>query len=59
MAQRQLCQLVERAIDELPCEFRTVLVARVVEGMSVEETAAVFDLRRRPSRRGCTGQDAC
>jgi RNA polymerase sigma-70 factor, ECF subfamily len=45
MAQQQLCQLVERAIDELPCEFRTVLMARVVEGMSVEETAAAFDLQ--------------
>jgi RNA polymerase sigma-70 factor, ECF subfamily len=45
MAQRQLCQLVERAIDDLPHDFRTVLVARVVEGMSVEETAAVFGIR--------------
>ena len=39
MAQREICQLVEHAIDELPQEFRTVLVARVIEGMSVEETA--------------------
>jgi RNA polymerase sigma-70 factor, ECF subfamily len=45
MAQQQLCQLVERAIDELPCEFRTVLIARVIEGMSVEETAVAFDLQ--------------
>jgi RNA polymerase sigma-70 factor (ECF subfamily) len=45
MAQRQLCQLVERAIDDLPHDFRTVLVARVVEGMSVEETAAAFGIR--------------
>ena len=45
MAQKQLCQLVERAIDELPCEFRAVLVARVIEGMSVEETASAFDLQ--------------
>jgi RNA polymerase sigma-70 factor, ECF subfamily len=45
MAQQQLCQLVERAIDELPCKFRTVLMARVIEGMSVEETAAAFDLQ--------------
>jgi RNA polymerase sigma-70 factor (ECF subfamily) len=45
MAQRQLCQLVERAIDELPYEFRTVLIARIIEGMSVEETAAAFDLQ--------------
>ncbi len=45
MAQRQLCQLVERAIDALPFEFRTILIARVIEGMSVEETAAAFDLQ--------------
>lgn len=45
MAQRQLCELVERAIDELPREFRTVLVARVVEGMSVDETAALLGIR--------------
>jgi RNA polymerase sigma-70 factor (ECF subfamily) len=45
MAQRQLCQLVERAIDELPQDFRTVLVARVVEGMSVDETAALLGIR--------------
>ena len=45
MAQRQLCQLVERAIDELPQDFRTVLVARVVEGMSVEEAAALLGIR--------------
>jgi RNA polymerase sigma-70 factor (ECF subfamily) len=45
MAQRQLCQLVERAIDDLPVDFRTVLVARLVEGMSVEETAAAFALQ--------------
>jgi RNA polymerase sigma-70 factor (ECF subfamily) len=45
MAQRQLCQLVERAIDELPQDFRTVLVTRVVEGMSVDETAALLGIR--------------
>jgi RNA polymerase sigma-70 factor, ECF subfamily len=45
MAQRQLCQLVEDAIDGLPCEFRSILVARIIEGMSVEETAAAFDLQ--------------
>lgn len=45
IAQRQLCQLVERAIDELPQDFRTVLVARVVEGMSVDETAALLRIR--------------
>jgi RNA polymerase sigma-70 factor (ECF subfamily) len=45
MAQRQLCQLVERAIDELPSDFRTILIARIIEGMTVEETAAAFDLQ--------------
>ena len=45
MAQRQIQVLLERAIDDLPEVFRTVLVARVVEGMSVEETADLFGLR--------------
>lgn len=45
MAQREICQLVERAIDELPQEFRTVLVARVIEGMSIEETADLLGVR--------------
>ena len=45
MAQRQIQILLERAIDDLPDVFRTVLVARVVEGMSVEETADLFGLR--------------
>ena len=45
MAQRQLCQLVEGAIDELPCELRIVLIARVIEGLSVEETVSAFDLK--------------
>ena len=44
MAQRQLIQLVERATDALPESFRAVFVARVIEGLSVEETAALFDL---------------
>lgn len=45
MAQRQLIQLVEQATDELPETFRTVFVARVIEGLSVEETAALFGLQ--------------
>jgi RNA polymerase sigma-70 factor (ECF subfamily) len=44
MAQSELVRIVEKAIDALPHEFRAVLVARIVEGMSVEETAAAFDL---------------
>lgn len=45
MAQQQIRQIVERAIDELPEVFRIVLVARFVEGMSVEEAAALLGLR--------------
>lgn len=45
MAQRELCRLLERAIDDLPDAFRTVLVARAVEDMSIEETASLLGLR--------------
>jgi RNA polymerase sigma-70 factor (ECF subfamily) len=45
LAQRQIQALIEQAIDELPDAFRTVLVARVLEQMSVEETAAALSLR--------------
>lgn len=44
-AQREILQLLQRAIDELPEEFRTVLVARLVEGLTVAETAEAFSLR--------------
>jgi RNA polymerase sigma-70 factor (ECF subfamily) len=45
MAQREILQLVERAIDKLPEAFRTVLVARMVEGMSIEETADLLSIK--------------
>jgi RNA polymerase sigma-70 factor, ECF subfamily len=45
MAQKQIQAALETAIDELPDLFRTVLVARMIEGMSPEETAAALDLR--------------
>ena len=44
MAQRQILQLVEQATDALPDIFRTVFVARVIEGLSVEETAELLGL---------------
>jgi RNA polymerase sigma-70 factor (ECF subfamily) len=44
VAQRELRSLLERAIDELPDSFRTVLVARLIEGMSVEETAELLGI---------------
>jgi RNA polymerase sigma-70 factor (ECF subfamily) len=44
MAQDQIHVLLERAIDKLPDGFREILVARLVEEMSVEETADVFGI---------------
>lgn len=45
MAQHEICRLVEQAIDKLPAEFRTVLIARTIEGMSIEETSDAFGLK--------------
>jgi RNA polymerase sigma-70 factor (ECF subfamily) len=45
VARSQIQHLMEKAIDDLPEAFRTVLIARVVEEMSTEETASVLGLR--------------
>ena len=45
MAQREIQKVVEHAIDELPAAFRLVFITRVVEGMSVEETAQLLKLK--------------
>jgi RNA polymerase sigma-70 factor (ECF subfamily) len=45
MAQREIQNVVEGAIDELPEAFRLVFITRVVEGMNVEETAEILDLK--------------
>jgi len=45
MAQQQINRILERAIDALPEPFRLVLVARLVEDMSIEETAELLGLR--------------
>jgi RNA polymerase sigma-70 factor (ECF subfamily) len=45
MAQTQLNNVLEKAIDALPDVYRVVLVARVIEEMSVEETAELFGLK--------------
>jgi RNA polymerase sigma-70 factor, ECF subfamily len=45
MAQREIQQVVEHAIDDLPEAFRIVFITRVIEGMSVEETAEILGLR--------------
>lgn len=45
MAQRQILQLVEQATDNLPENFRVVFITRVIEGMSVEETAEILGIQ--------------
>jgi RNA polymerase sigma-70 factor, ECF subfamily len=45
MAQRQIIHLVEQATDNLPEAFRLVFVARVIEGMSVEETSELLGIK--------------
>jgi RNA polymerase sigma-70 factor (ECF subfamily) len=45
MAQREIRNVVEHAIDELPEAFRIVFITRVIEGMNVEETAELLDLK--------------
>lgn len=45
MAQRQILQLVEQATDNLPDVYRIVFITRVIEGMSVEDTAEILGLR--------------
>jgi RNA polymerase sigma-70 factor, ECF subfamily len=46
MAQRQILHLVEQTFDKLPEIFRVVFMARVIEGMSVEETAEILGLKQ-------------
>ena len=45
MAQREIRDVVEHAIDELPEPFRLVFITRVIEGMNVEETAELLGLK--------------
>jgi len=45
IARSEIREVLERSIDDLPETFRGVFVARIVEGMSVEETAELFGLK--------------
>ena len=45
MAQRQILRLVEKAANSLPELYRFVFVTRLIEGMSVEETAEITGIR--------------
>jgi RNA polymerase sigma-70 factor (ECF subfamily) len=44
LVRTQMRSLIERKLDELPEDFRTVFVLRAVEEMSVEETAACLGI---------------
>jgi RNA polymerase sigma-70 factor, ECF subfamily len=44
VARQEVRQLVERAVDALPAPFRAVFMMRVIEQMSIEETAAALDI---------------
>jgi len=44
VAQQEIQRLVEMTIDDLPERYRLVLITRVLEGMSVEETATLLAL---------------
>jgi len=43
-ARREIRRVIERAVDELPANFRTVFMLRAVEQMSIEETAALLGI---------------
>jgi RNA polymerase sigma-70 factor, ECF subfamily len=43
-AGRELGELVERAIEQLPAMYRAVVIMREVEGMTTAETAAVLEV---------------
>jgi RNA polymerase sigma-70 factor (ECF subfamily) len=45
VARRQIRQMLEHAIDDLPPAFRTVLVMRDVQEATVEETANVLGIK--------------
>ena len=45
MAQREINEILQRSIDDLPDAFRLVLVARAIEGMSIEDTAELLGIR--------------
>ncbi|GGF04425.1 RNA polymerase sigma factor [Aliidongia dinghuensis] len=45
VARAEIRRLLEQAVDELPPDFRVAFLLREVEGCSIEETAAVLDIR--------------
>lgn len=45
VARREIRRVLERAIDELPTDFRVVFMMRDVEDLSIAETAAALQIR--------------
>jgi RNA polymerase sigma-70 factor (ECF subfamily) len=45
-ARAEIQRVLERAVDALPSEFRAVFMMRVVEQMSIEETASLLGIPR-------------
>ena len=43
-ARREVRRVIERAVDDLPANFRTVFMLRAVEQMSIDETAALLGI---------------
>ncbi len=43
-ARAEIQRILERAVDALPPDFRTVFMMRVIEQMSIDETAALLDI---------------
>lgn len=46
VARVEIRRMIEHAIDRIPVHFRTVFMLRALEGMSIEETAAVLDISK-------------
>jgi RNA polymerase sigma-70 factor (ECF subfamily) len=44
-ARNQARRILERAVDGLPLTFRSVFILRDVQGMNIEETASLLDLK--------------
>jgi len=44
LVQQEMRQSIQQALEELPAEFREVMVLRELEGMSYKEIAAIADI---------------
>ena len=42
--QKEMSELIQRGLQKLPAKFRTVIVLRLIDGYSTEETAKILNL---------------